>query len=182
MDTTARVLSNPKEFFSHVPLRDNYLNPLAYYLICATLSLVAGLLLYRFTGLLPGGRHFQPTETRQVGGRLLDLLQELVLETLLLSVGAVLTHVAVRIIVNRESAGLPATFRAVAYPEAAFLFSWLPYVGWVFDLYAFYLAAVGIREIHRTTIWKSVAALLLPLVVLAPVACVIFAAVELSRG
>lgn len=57
----------------------------------------------------------------------------------------------VRLVVDASRSGFETRFRSVSYPEAVALLVWIPIVGPLLSLYAYYLIVVGIREMHRTT-------------------------------
>lgn len=172
LDTTARVIRWPTSFFRQLPRRAGYLNPAVYGVTCVVISALLGVAVYLLVGGPPVMSLFVPTDA--AGSTAVWVLLDALASGLLgLFVGAVVTHVAVRIVVGYENTGLEATFRVLAYSAALFLLDWIPYVGWVFTLYSFYVALVGIREVHRTTTGKALGALLLPLLLFVPfLACV----------
>ncbi len=53
--------------------------------------------------------------------------------------------------------------KVVGYSSTAQLGSWLPYIGWLFDLYFLYLVMVGVREAHRTSEDRAIIAILIPM-------------------
>lgn len=74
-------------------------------------------------------------------------------------VAAALTHVLLRLFGDGE-AGLHATFRALAYSAGPAVFSVVPVVGaWMGALWGLGVAAVGLREMHRTDFVRAAAAL-----------------------
>ncbi|MDP9378913.1 MAG: YIP1 family protein [Chloroflexota bacterium] len=167
IDTTVRVVRQPTAFFEQLPRRAGYLNPTVYGVTCAVISALLGFAAYELLGVPPGGSIVGPTDVAG-GTALWVLLDALALILVGLFLAAAVTHVAVRIVVGYENSGLEATFRVMAYSAALFLLDWLPYIGWVFAVYAFYVTLVGIREVHRTTTGKALGALLLPLLLFLP--------------
>jgi hypothetical protein len=167
LDTTARVVRQPSRFFGQLPRRAGYLNPGVYGVACAVISALLGFVAYLAVGGAPVMSLFVPTDA--AGGTALWVLLDALASSLLgLFVGAAVTHVAVRIVVGYENAGLEATFRVLAYSAALFLLDWIPHVGWVFTLYSSYVTLVGIREVHRTTTMKALGVMLLPLLLFLP--------------
>lgn len=77
-------------------------------------------------------------------------------------IGATIHQLLVRIFVGRENAGFAATFKVFTYVSAASLLSWIPVLGYLVSLYAFYLTAVGIRELHSTTTARAVLVAIIP--------------------
>ncbi|MDQ4105919.1 MAG: YIP1 family protein [Actinomycetota bacterium] len=83
---------------------------------------------------------------------------------LVLYVGAAVYQVLVRIFNGRENAGFDATLRVYAYTAAVDLLAWIPVVGYAASLYGFFLAFLGIREVHSTTTGRALGVVLVPLV------------------
>ena len=72
-------------------------------------------------------------------------------------------HLLVRLLAGRGRRGTGTTMKMIGYSSTAQLGSWLPYVGWLFDLYFLYLVMVGVREAHRTSEDRAIIAILIPL-------------------
>lgn len=72
-------------------------------------------------------------------------------------------HLLVRLLAGSGRRGIGTTMKVVGYSSAAQLASWLPYVGWLFDLYFLYLVMVGVREAHRTSEDRAIIIILIPL-------------------
>lgn len=72
-------------------------------------------------------------------------------------------HLLVRILAGRGRRGIGTTMKVIGYSSTAQLGSWLPYVGWLFDLYFLYLVMVGVREAHRTSEDRAIIAILIPM-------------------
>lgn len=72
-------------------------------------------------------------------------------------------HLLVRLLAGRGRRGVGTTMKIVGYSSTAQLGSWLPYVGWLFDLYFLYLVMVGVREAHRTSEDRAIIVILIPL-------------------
>ena len=72
-------------------------------------------------------------------------------------------HLLVRLLAGRGRRGIGTTMKIIGYSSTAQLGSWLPYLGWLFDLYFLYLVMVGVREAHRTSEDRAIIVILIPL-------------------
>lgn len=72
-------------------------------------------------------------------------------------------HLLVRLLAGGGRRGIGTTMKVVGYGSTAQLGSWLPYIGWLFDLYFLYLVMVGVREAHRTSEDRAIIAILIPM-------------------
>jgi hypothetical protein len=162
VDVVRRVAFRPAAFFAGLPRQGSVLSPLVFALICIEVStILVGLL--TFLGV-PGGI------TSLFGARgdqgFLAFVGGLVLAPIAGAVGvfltALLTHLLVILVVGPGHSGFGATFRIVAYSSVTSLVGWVPFVGWIASLYRLYLATVGIREMHATTMGRALLVVLLP--------------------
>jgi hypothetical protein len=71
-----------------------------------------------------------------------------------LFLGSAIYHLLVATLV-RPNAGFQATNPKVAYASAELLLSWLSTLGYAATLYGYYLAYVGIRELHETAAGRA---------------------------
>jgi hypothetical protein len=69
---------------------------------------------------------------------------------------ALLYLMAARLMGGRGS--YEATFRVVCYASAVNLFTWVPLVGLLAQLYEIYLAALGLSVVHRIGMGRAVVA------------------------
>lgn len=81
-----------------------------------------------------------------------------------LYIGAFLLHIPVMIFVGPDRRSYHATLKIYAYLGVTLLVAWVPVAWLVASLYQAYLAAAGVRELHRT---NTVRATIVGLVVLA---------------
>jgi hypothetical protein len=162
VDVVRRVAFRPAAFFAGLPRQGGLLGPLVFALVCIEVSaILVGLL--TFLGV-PGGM------TSLFGARgdqgFLAFLGGLVIAPIAGAVGvfltALLTHLLVVLVVGSGHSGFGATFRVVAYSSVTSLVGWVPFVGWIASLYRLYLATVGIREMHATTMGRALLVVLLP--------------------
>lgn len=176
VSTVRRVFFEPMGFFRRLPRKGRDLNPVVFALVCALISAPLSLLAAPFDPLVgddtsdlrdslarlvaePGG---------SVAAVIVVVLAVLVLAPLLallvLYISAAVYHVLVWIFVRPADTGFEATLRVVAYISAVDLLTWIPVVGLLASLYGLYLAFVGIREMHETTIGRALAVISLPVV------------------
>lgn len=168
--TVRRVLLEPVGFFRNMARADSLWNPLVFAVACALISL---LLTYLTLPLIPfaGEREGLGGLLAEVGDRSPASVAALVLVVLVfaplfvvlgLYVGAAIYQILVTIFVGRENAGFDATLRIYAYTTAVGLLTWVPVVGYGASLYGFFLAFLGLREVHRTTTRRALAVVLVP--------------------
>lgn len=66
-------------------------------------------------------------------------------------------------ILGGATRGFWGTFKACAYSNAASIFNIIPFIGWLIDMiWGIVIMVIGLREIHETTTFKAVFALLIP--------------------
>lgn len=176
--TVRGVLLNPTKFFGEVSAdpRASLRDPLLFSFICSSISAPLAFLavpLDPFIQDAPGFREtfswFPELEIATTGisvairtGLISVFVGLLILALIVLGfalltyIGAALYQLLVRIFVGRENAGFAATFKVFTYVSAVSLLSWVPVLGYLMSLYAFYLTAMGIRELHSTTTTRAV--------------------------
>lgn len=72
-------------------------------------------------------------------------------------------HLLVRLLAGDGRRGIGTTAKIVGYSSTAQLGSWVPYIGWLFDLYFLYLVMVGVREAHRASEDRAIIVILIPM-------------------
>lgn len=170
--TVWKVLVEPGAFFRNMTRRDRPWNPLIFAVVCALISLPLTYLAAPLDPFVaPGGGFGSLFEG--IGDRSLVSIAAMVLVVLLLAplfvllglyIGAAIYQILVGIFVGGENAGFDATLRVYAYTSVAGLLSWIPVVGYLASLYGFFLAFIGIREVHGTTTGRALGVILVPLV------------------
>lgn len=171
-ETWRRSVLEPSAFFAGGPFGRPAVRPILYYLLisvlAAALSLTWGALLPTAQpGLvetiaemvniaLPGA-----TDTIGSAGRLADFFLTPFLAVLSLVFMSLLLHLFVLLLVpGRRS--LTATVRAVCYACGPGVFAIIPFVGGlVAGIWGAVLTVIGLREAHRTTTGRALAAWLL---------------------
>lgn len=100
-----------------------------------------------------------------------DLAIPFVLDLVFFAVYVMTTHAAVMLVLRRRTAGMPTTFRIVAYSQSSQLVNWIPIVGLAIGLaYGSVLAVIGIQKMHDAPLSRAISAVALPLVLGAVVA------------
>jgi hypothetical protein len=138
LETAKGVLSRPKTFFPTMPVDGGFAGPHLFFLLCTGVFILASI------GLNLG-------ESGELDPRILILV---FLAPLLPFVDAALLYlIAARLLGGRGS--YEATFRVVCYASAVNLFTWVPLVGLLAQLYEIYLAALGLSVVHRIGIGRA---------------------------
>jgi hypothetical protein len=90
-------------------------------------------------------------------------------------IGGLILHICFKIVGG--SGSYEGTVRALSYASAISAVSWIPIVGWIIGLYAIYLNIVGGTFVHDLTMEKSAIAVFIPIIILAILGILMFAAV-----
>jgi hypothetical protein len=138
LETAKGVLSRPKTFFPTMPVEGGFAAPHLFFLLCTAVFILASI------GMNLG-------DVGELDPRLLILV---FLAPILPFVDAALLHlIAARLLGGRGS--YEATFRVVCYASAVNLFTWVPFVGLLAQIYEIYLAALGLSAVHRIGIGRA---------------------------
>lgn len=166
VEVARRAALQPAGFFAGLPRSGGFAGPLVFALICVEVSVIlVGLL--NLLGLPGGGLWLAAPRGDQgffafVGALVISPIAA----AIWLLVSTLVMHLVVTLVVGANNAGFLSTFKVACYSSVTALVGWLPFVGWIFGLYRLYLAVVGIREMHATTMGKAALVVLLPFVVL----------------
>ena len=170
------IVRTPVAFFGRMPLRGDYLNPLAFSLICFETFALAGGLVGFVGDLIDPNVGFIGT----LGSFFLFVLLMPVVGVMLVFFSAAIYHLVVYLLARPTASGFEATFRILAYttivmvPLAAVaLVVWIPLAGPVLNIavsfaavvYALFLTVVGVRETHETTTGKAILVAVVPVTV-----------------
>jgi hypothetical protein len=161
VDVVRRVVLHPVDFFSGIPRQEGLRNSFLFAVICivigAVLNAAVGLIgaqpnVQSYQGLLqPLGVNVQVA-----AGFVASIVMYVVIGLIALFVGAGIYQLLVRLVVGRENAGFSGTFRVMAYAAVVNLVSWIPILGLLAGLYAFFLQVVGFREVHETSTGRAI--------------------------
>ena len=138
LETAKGVLSRPKTFFPTMPVGGGFAAPHLFFLLCTAVFVLASMAM-NLAG--PG----------DLDVRILILV---FLAPLLPFVDAVLLYLIVARLLG-GTGSYEATFRVVCYASAVNLFTWVPLVGILAQLYEIYLAAFGLSVVHRIGIGRA---------------------------
>src|SRR5215212_3903179 len=161
VDVVRRVVLHPVDFFSGIPRQEGLRNSFLFALIC----IVIGAVLNAAVGLIGAQSNvqiyqelFQPlgVNVQVAAGFVASIVMYVVIGLISLFVGAGIYQLLVRLVVGRENAGFSGTFRVMAYTAVVNLVSWIPILGLLAGLYAFFLQVVGFREVHETSTGRAI--------------------------
>jgi len=171
IQTIKDVVTKPKEFFKAMPKNGGYGPLIIFGAVTAAVGAVIGGVLSLNPLSVIGGIFFGP---------IAFIIGSFIF-------GGII-HVTSLIFADGAKGGFEASWRAVAYPNAALApVTSIPIIGQLIGLYGIYLAILGIQEVHSTTIGKAALAVLIPLavfivigVILALIAWALFGALLLG--
>ena len=168
------VTFNPLEFYQKLPKKTKYRGPSLFYLkinaltlgLMYLLLLIIGAFFILFMGALGG-----PLGIIGGGFGLVALVIAVLLYPLflllswgLLFAGAGITHLFVLMFGGKQ--GYAETFKVQAYAVAPVIFSVIPYIGYAATIYTLVLEVIGIHHRQKLSWGKSVAVIILPIVIL----------------
>ncbi len=155
--TVRQSLFSPGPFFSRIPVTGGFLNPLLYGLVLETLGTMAG---YAWGLLLD----HPLLSYGQVSGDLAVVIGLMIpfIVVLRLLLWAALLHGSLWLL-KGANADFEATFRVVCYSCGPQLCNAVPVIGGVIALcWTLFISVVGVREVHRTSSSRALAAVCLP--------------------
>ena len=189
VDVVRRVVPQPARFFAALPRRGSLLNPLVFALICIEISAILGGLMVLVDaqenpGFNPHPQNVGFPSLFAPGAPVVSIVLAPVWGAIGVFVAAAIQQLLVRLIVGTRNSGFGATFRVASYTQVTGLVNWIPIVGPLLALYGIYLAVVGIREVHETTMGKAALVILIPFVVALLVALLVAGVMffSLSQG
>lgn len=158
--TLKQSLFSPATFFSRLPKKGGYQNPMLYGVIVETIGALLGFL----AGMVvenPLASHGKLTG--HVSVLVAVLIPLFVLVGIL--VGTVVLHVSL-FLVGALNEDFEATFRIVTYSSGPDLFNGIPVIGWLIALaWKIVITVVAVREIQRISTVHATVAVVLPLFV-----------------
>ena len=177
VDVVRRVVLQPAQFFAAIPRSGPLLNPLVFAVICIEISaLLSALLVLAGVQENPG---FNPNPQNALpsvftpGSALASIIVAPIAGAIGLLIAAAIQQLLVRLIVGANNSGFGSTFRVASYTQVTGLVNWIPIVGPLLSLYGLYLAIVGIREAHSTTMGKAALVILIPFAVVLVIALIV---------
>ncbi|MBI4965009.1 MAG: YIP1 family protein [Desulfomonile tiedjei] len=154
IQTVTRSLLTPTRFFSRLPPRDGYFNPILFGAMSAVVSVVLAFLWSKL--FFGGGLGFFAL----IFGMAFVFVGSLIFIPIAFFVWSGMLHGFLYLLKGADE-GFQATFRVVGYASVTNLFHAIPFVGQLASLWGLVLTAIGLREIHKTTTGKAVGAVLI---------------------
>lgn len=162
--TFKEVLFSPAAFFRRLTFNGGMGEPLAFGLLVGAVGNMLGLfwpVILVSTGLFP----FGSSVLGQLGAGLIFLILVVVIPisvTLSMFIYSAVFHLLL-LIVRGGKNGFEATFRVVAYSQAAQAWELIPVIGsWIGGFWRLVVWVIGLREIHGVSYLKIIVAFLLP--------------------
>src|SRR5688572_8012218 len=175
VETTQAVLMRPGEFYRQMPVVGGLGSPLLYGIIVGYIGVVAKALYDLVFSSVFGSAFTSMAQDPQLApfvamfqGGVGSFVGALIFGVPLLIIGMFISsgifHL-VLMLLGGASRGFEATFRVVAFAEAAQLLNVIPVCGGlVGGIYMLVLCVIGLKEAHQTTTMKAVLAVVLPIV------------------
>ena len=163
--TIGLVLFHPDDFFRRMPRHGDWLAPLAFGLITGSV----GLILSWFWPILLGAMLWEASPFQELGltsffeagGAVLLVIAAPLLVALALGVFSAAVHLMLLLVMG-GGGGFQATFRVLAYSQAASLFNIVPAVGGLAGgLWMLVLEVLGLSRAHDIGLFRAVFALLI---------------------
>jgi hypothetical protein len=171
INTARSVVFSPADFFRGMARRGDFLNPLAFALICVLISSLLG-------GIIGLVFNLGFANTGVIGallGFIFGIIRSLIGVAIGLFVGALVWWLLSLLFARPNNTGYEATFRVAAYSSVIYLVSWIPVLGWIVGgIYGIVLGVIGIREAHGTTTGRAALIVLIPIVVIGGFALLVF--------
>ena len=169
--TATKCLLTPTAFFSSLPRRGGFLNPILFGVMSIVASFVLAYIWYSLLGRGGGG----------LFGFLIGMgfvvVGAFLIVPIALFVWSGVLHLCL-LMVGGANEGYEGTFRVVSYSSVTSLFNAIPIAGAIASLWGIVLTVIGLREVQNTSTGKSVAAVLIPL----GVAILLATGVVLTKG
>jgi len=162
--TTRDALFSPTRFFRSVAAGEGYWAPLIYGMISGIIGF-GGSILWQWFFF---SRWFPIQKFSALPFRFYFIVIVVALPfmaALSIVIGSGVTHLCL-MIVGGNKKGFEATFRAISYSFAGYLFGIVPFIGsTIGGIYTLILTILGVREGHGINTGRAILAVLLPLIV-----------------
>lgn len=184
IDTMKGVLIDPQNMFASIRREGGLQAPLIYYLLGAAVAVI-GTLLWHFLGFggmmgIPGGRNAMAGAAAGLGVLLIFVPLCYIIGIFL---GSLIIHVLLGLF-GGQKFPYETTFRAVAYAHGSSLpISFIPACGSIIaSIWGIVVLIIGLAQMQETTIGKSAAAVLVPIVICCGLFAVFFGALAAMLG
>ncbi len=178
LETIKRVMLAPAPFFYRMPLKGLSM-PLAFFLIIMVVQALATFI-WSSTGIMPTAAQHGSGEpgTGMMGfmgmGSVFIIIVYPFFMGIWLFVASGITHLFLTLFQAGKS-GFEATFRATAYGSAPMILGILPFLGPVAGaLWSLGVTVIGYKNIHETSYFKVIMAMVAPLLVIILIAVLIY--------
>ena len=166
-ETVKRVMLQPQDFFSRLPLGRGYAMPLIFYLLVAEIQALAQFM-WRMAGVVPqtgqSGGDFLGLGLTGISSVLVLVLYPVFLAGMLFVVSG-LNH-ACLLAVKAGAKGYEGTFKVISYSNAPMVLAVLPVFGpLVGMIWTMVCTFLGFKYVHETTNLRVLLAMLLPVLV-----------------
>lgn len=162
--TLKAVLFTPAGFFRHLPSRAGLREPLAFGLLAGTIGSMFGFF-WQILMVAGGMAFFGQSFLGRITVGLIFFILLLVIPLLVaagLFVTSGIAHICLRL-VGAGKSGFEATFRVMAYSQAAQTWGLIPFFGgWIGWIWRLVIQLIGLREIHRISYPRLILAALIP--------------------
>jgi hypothetical protein len=184
IDTMKGVLIDPQNTFANIRREGGLQAPLFYYLIGAAIAIL-GALLWHFVGF--GGMMAMPGGGRAMAGAAMGVGMLVIVLPLCYIIGIFLGSLIVHFLLGLfggQKFPYETTFRAVAYAHgSAMPISFIPFCGGLIGgIWGIVVLIIGLAQMQETTIGKSAAAVLVPIVICCGLFVVFFGALMAMLG
>ena len=163
--TFKSVLFSPGNFFSTITFKGGKKDPLAFGLLLGSIGTMFGLFWYFL--MTSGGLMAYGDELIGQFTMSLVFLGVMIISPLFVTMIIFLTSGIMHLfllIVGAGRNGFEATFRVMAYSQAVQIFGLIPFIGGIIGgLWLLIVQVVGLREIHETSYFRVIIAILIPL-------------------
>ena len=163
--TLSAILFSPKKFFSAVAFKGGIKEPLAFGLLIGSIGAMFGLFwqfLIMIGSLLTVGHELFSQFTMTI-----IFLGIIIISPVFVTIGILLTSSIIHLlllIVRGGGNGFEATFRVISYSQATQAFGLIPIIGGMIGgIWLIIAQIIGLKEIHETSYFKIIIALLIPL-------------------
>ncbi len=164
--TLKAVLFSPETFFHSLGIRLGVREPFAFGLLMGSASTMFSLF-WKFL-VLSGGLMAVDLPLFGHSTAWFVFLILLVLVPVFVTVSMFMFASALHLmllLVRGGSSGFEASFRVIAYSQRAQIWTMIPFLGmWVGVIWQFIVQVIGLREIHRTSYLRVIAAFLIPVI------------------
>jgi len=161
-------LTRPAEFFASLDPEISFARPLLFFLVLWVLGSGLGTLSMQTTlgSLIADSYAARGLNPPGVARNLFFFFLSPFVGLLALGLNVAFIHVGVRLFVHRPRP-IGATARSLCYVVAPQVVALVPFIGWIVaPIWGFVLTVIAVRTTHRTTVGRSIAAVLVPPIVL----------------